>query len=149
MKLGNYTINNFCDSEFPDSLELADPYLIYCLDQLRDMVGSAIYPSPVEGALARLSGSPGSQHYAVDRLSKACDVFFKADPFKVYTILLTTGLFNGIGCYFDTKYMGKPHVMFHLDQRDSKLLWYRDNIYKYNHEYDFYPQLLNLFASTP
>jgi hypothetical protein len=150
MKLGDYTINNFVESEFPDSLELADPWFISSLDRLRDEVGSAIFPSPVAGALARLDGSTTSQHYAVNRLSKACDVFFKADSFKAYTVLLRSGLFSGIGVYFDVQYMGKPHVMFHLDQRKTPLMWYRDyGSYHYEYESGFYRNLLNLFHVAP
>lgn len=135
MFIHGVTIKNFIKEEFPEDPLFADPKLLIALDYLRDFIGYPIMPSPVSGALARFNGSKTSRHYAQGRLSTACDIFINADSFESYSKILQSGLFKGIGCYFDTKYGGKPHTMFHLDLRPKPLIWYR-NLGSYTYEYE-------------
>ena len=111
-------------SEDPD--KYAEPKLIYSLGKLRRLLGVSVYPSPVHGALARVSGSKTTQHYAVDRLSTACDVFIKGIPFEIFTKIMHSKLFTGIGIYLDTNGVdGLPWIMFHLDirERNFPFIW--------------------------
>lgn len=113
--------------EFADDPDnYAEPELIYSLGKLRKLLGTRMYPSPVKGSLARLDGSPTSQHYAVGRLSTACDVFIEGVPFEIFPKIMHSRLFTGIGIYLETRGAdGKPWVMFHLDirKRDYPFIW--------------------------
>jgi hypothetical protein len=120
---------------FPESPdEFADPELIYSLDDFRGITGSPLYPSPVDGALARFDGSITGRHYAVGRKSDAIDVFTDGSPAYVFIKAISCGLWGGVGVYLDTKYRNRPSVMFHLDKRPlingQPTIWFRDN-YKY------------------
>jgi hypothetical protein len=142
MILNGVQIKNYKKDEFPkDPTKYANPELIIRLDKLRDFLGKPVYPSPVKNALARFSGSKTSRHYAVGRLSDACDVFIEGDKFEVYSKVLKSNLFTGIGLYFDTKYKNKPWMMMHLDLRENPLMWFRDITYYYPHQKDFYKKL--------
>ena len=121
-----HQIKYFTPSEFsedPDKYLL--PKFIYALDTYRGKLGNnQILPSPVSGALARISGSHNSRHYIgssftnPERKSTAVDIFCEGIPFENYQILLASRLFKGIGVYLDTIGPdGKPWVMFHIDQR--------------------------------
>ena len=117
-------------SENPD--DYAEPKLIYNLDSFRKIVGRPISPSPVTGALARFDlDSINSRHYAVDRESDAIDVFVSAEPATTFIHAISCRLWGGIGIYFDTKFRGKQHIMYHLDCRPLKnglpVIWYRLN----------------------
>ncbi len=126
-------MKHFGPQEFPDPIAQAHPDLLLSLDALREYVGVPVIPSPVTGALARTDGSPKSMHYAGgDRLSKACDVFIDAPKFEVFTKVIKSDLFTGIGFYFDTYYKGILWMMLHLDLRLTPLMWYRDKDYYYN-----------------
>ncbi len=121
-------IKRFSIAEFPeDPDKFAEPQLIYKLNTFALQLGKAIYPSPVKGALARLSGSKTSQHYAINRKSTAVDIFCEGVPFFVLSELLVSKLFRGIGIYLDTDGVdGLPWVMFHVDLRPKKgspLIW--------------------------
>lgn len=113
-------------SEDPDIY--AEPQLIMNLDNYRKQLGNRVYPSPVEGALARFEDTAkGSEHYAISRKSTAIDIFPKGSILKAWTVAVASGLWTGIGVYFDTKYRGKPWCMLHLDNREKRLIWYRLN----------------------
>lgn len=113
-------------SEDPD--KCANPSLIYSLDSYRKRLDKSIYPSPVPGALARFNKeSKTSRHYAIERKSDAIDVFCEAPIFQAWSIAMHSGLWNGIGVYFDTKYCNKPWCMLHLDKRKYGSLWFREN----------------------
>ena len=78
-------IRRFTPGEFPeDPEELAEPRLIYSLDDFAVALGRPVHPSPVPGALARLDGSETSRHYAVGRRSDAVDVFCACPIFKAW-----------------------------------------------------------------
>lgn len=136
-------MKNFKPDEFPDDITLADPELLDRLDRLRDFMGSAIYPSPVPGALARTDlGAKSSQHYAVGRKSTAVDIFCAGEPFEAFIKILQSGLFQRVGVYFDTWFRGRRHVMFHIDLKPEKLLWFRnDGAYTYSHAARFHHYL--------
>ena len=115
-----------------DPNKLAEPALIYSLSKLRKILGSKMYPSPTPGALARSNGSKTSQHYAVDRLSTASDVFIEGAPFEIFSKIMYSKLFTGIGIYRNTKGPdGKPWVMFHLDirKREFPFIWFVHKLY--------------------
>ena len=130
-------IKNFKKSDFPeDPDQLAESDLIYTLQELREFLKSPIYPSPAKGALARLSGSIRSQHYAVNRKSTAIDVFIEGIPIDILVHILSFHKFNGIGFYpLTTGPNGKQWPMFHLDLRPvgfnerMPLIWIRDKVY--------------------
>lgn len=92
------------------------------------------WPSKVPGATARFDGSETSRHFAVGRLSDALDFFPGKEvdlPWFIFQ-LCSSGLFGGIGVYFDTKgFEMSSDIMFHVDCRPCimgfPLLWYRDN----------------------
>ncbi len=137
-------LRNFKEREFPESSVHAEPKLLYKLDDFRDYLNHPIYPSPVPGALARFD-TVTSQHSAVDRKSSAIDFFCACDPFEVFIKLLESKLFKRIGIYFDTFFMGEPHVMFHVDLKHQDLMWFRDGGYYYNTQDRFYWELRSKF----
>jgi hypothetical protein len=109
------------------------------MDELRDWCGEPIYPSPVSGALARFDKTDeDSHHYAgEDHKSRALDWFPGGSVQKAWLMAVTSGLFGGIGIYFDTKYQGKPWPMIHTDirERTPTLLWYREGGSYYYFQY--------------
>jgi len=125
------TKDNF--SEDPNE---ADPALIYAIDEFRHILGRSVYPSPVKGALARMTGSVNSRHYAVGRKTDAIDVFPSGDIKLAWLVAVTSGLFGGVGLYPFTHFKDKPWPMLHLDMRpferdggkdNHTLLWLRDD----------------------
>lgn len=133
IKYFNPATDNF--SENPD--DHADPRLIEHLDLFREILGSPVHPSPAIGALARFDKlAAGSRHYARDKKSQAIDVFCEGSIQLAFMTAITSGLFFGVGIYFDTYYRNRPQVMMHLDIRPPKngkpTIWYRDDgIYFY------------------
>lgn len=124
-------ISKFTPDEFSeDPDKYAEPELIYRLNFYRVKSKSKIKPSSIKGALARFDGGT-SQHTIKDnKLSKAVDIFQEGIPFKNYSLLLSMGLFNGIGIYLDTAGPdGLPWIMFHVDIRNrgygygNPLIW--------------------------
>ncbi len=128
----NY-VYRFSAGEFSeDPNKLAEPELIYSLGNLRKILGTKMRPSPVSGALARKYGSKTSQHYAVGRLSTGSDQFIEGVPFEIFSKIMYSQLFTGVGIYFDTKGPdGKPWVMFHLDirERETPFIWFVHKLY--------------------
>jgi hypothetical protein len=127
-------IKNFKKSEFPcDPDKYASPTLIYNLQALREHIGLPIYPSPVDGALARIDEeSRTSAHYsnpAEGLLSIAIDIFIQGNPFENFYHIINSCLYHRVGIYFDTYYSNKEWTMFHVDMRVEKQVnsvWYRD-----------------------
>lgn len=112
--------------------EHADPDLIYRLQDYRTALGCIIRPSLARGGLARFDGSATSRHYAVGRLSDACDLFPETPPEHAWATALRMPAFGGIGIYFDTRNnQGNPAYMIHLDLRPTvagvRTLWWRDD----------------------
>jgi len=127
MKINWSNINHFTPEEFSEDPDrFADPKLIIKLNIFRGLLGIPVYPSPVPGALARFDGDPESRHYAVGRQSDAVDVFCNCGIFRAWTAALHSGLWGGIGVYFDTKFRGGEWPMLHLDCRSKHVLWYRE-----------------------
>jgi hypothetical protein len=132
------TIPNFRPSEFSEDIQkYADPHMLRTLQRTRNLVGKSMYPSPVEGALARFnSKDKSSQHYAVDRKSTAVDCFVDEIPVKVFSLVWGDPEgFTGVGIYFNGMYRGKPQVRYHFDtrkieergyQKQQKLVWFVD-----------------------
>ena len=106
-------------------LSKVDSELILKIQALRTLSRIPMIPSPVEGAWARLEGSIGSRHYAIDRLSDAGDLFPERDRLMdVWLYAVQMPEFGGIGVYFDTDGVdGEPWPMIHLDLRPNRLLW--------------------------
>ena len=131
--------------EFSENPIYAEPLLIYSLDEARLITNEKMFPSPVKGALARFTGNPETEHYAIGRLSKAGDVFCEGYPLFNFLSILSSTLFNGVGIYLDTTGPdGYPWIMFHLDIRekgfneDQPLIWIADKVHGKNRY--FYPQ---------
>lgn len=139
-------IVRFQPDEFPEDPErCADIFFLRQLDAFAVELGSAVYPSPVPGGLARFDGSKTSRHYAVNRLSDACDIFCNCSISKSWTTALQ--FFGGVGVYFDTHYRGGPWPMLHVDMRPKALVWYRDDgKYHYPSEPGFYQTLFEKLA---
>lgn len=123
-----YHYPNFPEfGEFGVDLSLVDADLLHVIQHLRTASGIPMTPSPTEGAWGRTSGSPGSRHYAVGRLSDAGDIFPKKG--RVLDLWLAAQAFRhrligGIGLYADTRGPdGTPWPMIHLDLRPARLLW--------------------------
>lgn len=115
-------VDHFSKDEFSEDPDIfAEPLLIHSMDTLRKLCDCPIFPSPVNGALARANGSQKSRHYAVGRKSDALDFFIIGDFFKTYQTLITCNLFNGIGIYFNGIFDGKQHVRYHADLRPTGL----------------------------
>lgn len=126
----------FNSSEFPNKGEYTNVRLLSNLNQARELIKQRIYPSMVEGALARFGGSKTSQHYVgedlnnIIRKTTAIDVFAEGTPIENFQLIYGSGLFKGIGIYLDTNGPdGEPWVMFHLDIRDKgfgevPLIWF-------------------------
>ena len=114
-------VNHFLPKEFPEDPDLyASEEIIYALDKFRRILGKRIFPSKASGALARLTGSPDSQHYALDRESTAVDFFCEGSPIEAFHMMLLSKCFTGIGIYLCTNGNdGLPWVMFHGDVRDT------------------------------
>lgn len=128
-------VDHFQKGEFPENPDLyAEPSLIYMLDDFRALLNLPIYPSPANGALARFDGNPDSRHYAVDRKSDAVDIFVDGDIRHVWLTAMMSGLWGGVGVYFDTYYLSIKWPMLHLDLRpltslNSVTYWFRDGDY--------------------
>ena len=140
MKLTRFTMG-----EFPEDPEKhADIFFMRQLDAFAIALGSAVFPSPEPGALARFTGSSKSRHYAIGRQSDACDIFCNCPISKAWTTALQ--FFTGVGVYFDTHFRGGPWPMLHVDMRPRTLVWYRDVDYHYPGEDDFYLELFSKIA---
>lgn len=129
-------VKKLSPSEFSENPKHAEPELIYSLSDTRIAIDQKIYPSPVKGALARFTGRTTTQHYAVNRLSKACDVFCEGPPIQNFTTILSLNKFMGMGIYIDTTGPdGLPWIMFHLDIRTDgfapniPLIWIAEKVW--------------------
>lgn len=139
-------VPNFHPDEFPEDPDrYADPKLIYTLQAYRTRINQAVYPSPVKGALARFGINTTSQHSAVDRKSRAVDVFAEGVPVSNFACLITVPEIMGIGIYLDTNGPdAAPWIMFHMDIRgvgftaDVPLVWICKKVQGRNKYY--YPQ---------
>lgn len=135
-------IKSFKESEFrEDPHKYADPMLMLKLQRQRDLLGCEIWPSDAKGTLARLEHmtmcvsdyrfefvkEPSMHNVFLDKKSTAVDVFCNCDPFRAFVIIARSGLWPGVGVYFDTRdNKGLPRVMFHLDfGRKEPLMWIR------------------------
>ena len=131
-------IPNFSPEEFTENPnKYAEPDLIYNIQKTRSLFNKPIFPSPVDGALARTYGSQDSQHYIgsfikPERLSTALDWFCPSiSGHKVFWILYGSCLWTGIGVYFNGRWGGSPCLRYHTDIRPEQfqdrlpLIWYK------------------------
>lgn len=121
-------VEHFSPGEFPgDALNHADADLIIALDEFRSLLGMPVHPSPVLAGWYRTTGSAGSRHYAVGRLSDAGDVFPDCNITLAWFTALRQRTWGGIGVYLDTRGpSGNPWPMLHLDLRPGEqVLWMR------------------------
>lgn len=111
------------------------PKLLKTMDKFRELTGSPVFISPVEGGLGRFGGDSHSQHN-VDMWGevKAADMFptvpaNNAKGWKlveteeerqfIYEKALEAG-FTGIGLYTDTIYNNQTANMLHGDVREDR-----------------------------
>jgi len=122
-----WPLEHFSKEEFPVGvLKKTSSNLITRLAEFRKALGSSLIPTPVpEGIVRTDERSSGSQHYAIDRLSTAIDVFLPDTTDARVAFILACQFFTGVGIYYDTSLKGKPRVMLHLDMRESPLVWCR------------------------
>lgn len=151
---------NFDSKEFPeDPREYCEPEIIEKLQAQRDYMGAEIYPSLHPGGTARLYsfgmskreyiGSykkrPSMHCVLSDKKSTAVDWFSELCHFQTLCSVLKSGLWDGVGIYFDTICNdGNPDVMFHTDiGRGYNLFWLRvDGVYHYETEGELFYNLL-------
>jgi len=150
---------NFTKKEIPEfAAGLISKQMLENIQKYRTIIRNPFNISLAYGALFRFDGRKSSEHYVIvdpttDRLIKpstAIDGFPVCDIFKAWSMALSSGLFNGIGVYFDTNNNhGHPQPMLHLDLRVSPLIWYRDKgEYFYPHkDKDFFLNLKILLNS--
>lgn len=139
-------VSNFKPNEFPENPDLyAEPNLIYTLQDLRSIsAGNRIYPSPVNGALARFDGSKTSQHYVGPkdnpvRKSTAIDFFMEGIPIENMTMITSHPKIGGIGVYLDGIGVdGKHWVRFHIDIRDKGFINYVPTFWIVEKKFDNY-----------
>ena len=143
---------NFAIDEFPQGeTEFASFRLLTALQEFRDILGEAISPSKVKGALARFDGSETSDHFTdAMKASTGIDVFCDCGIFRAWTIAVSCRLWDSVGVYFDTRdNNGDRHPMLHLGLRKKRAIWLRDN-YVYGSpggsDKLFYDKLMRLFA---
>ncbi len=143
-------MKGFKKSEFSeDPNKFAHVRLLHALQEYRNVLDAPFYPSTADGALARFNKEAmSSQHYAKQRRSTAIDGFPDTNIFEAWTKAIHSGLFGGIGVYFDTKRKRHAWPMLHLDLRIKKLLWFRDEgEYRYSSEgAEFYMDLYDKFS---
>jgi len=146
-------IPNFSRDSFPvEDINFVSPTLIYTLQDFRDILGDAIWPSPIEAGLVR-QDDEGSMHYSnpPSQYSKAIDVFAKGNAFQNLMMAMNCQLWGGIGIYLDTEFQGKKWPMLHLDLRElgkghskkTALVWVRDWNSKYKYlQYENNPKYI-------
>lgn len=120
-------LDHFSADEFPEGVLMRmEADLILGLNEYRETLGHAVVPSPVLGGWYRLDGSVTSRHYAVNRLSDACDVFPRCDIRDALLVAMGCVWWGGIGVYLDTTGpSGHPEPMLHLDMRPDRVIWMR------------------------
>jgi len=125
----------FAQYELP--LHLVNAEVVSVLQRLRDMSGIPITPSPVPEGWARTSGSVGSRHYAVGRLSDAGDVFpARGRLLECWIRAQQIQEIGGLGLYIDTNGPdGLPWPMMHLDLRQTatRTFWIRTEKIAYHY----------------
>ncbi len=115
-------------------LSLTHADVILYLQRMRNIAGFPIYPGPYQENWGRKYGSTDSEHYAVNRLSRAGDVFARrGKALDLWLIALSFNRIKGIGLYADTKGVdGTPWPMLHFDLREgARLEWVRENGFYY------------------
>lgn len=144
---------NFTHKEIPPIVaKYMDKLILSRIQIFRNLIECPFNISMSAGALIRFDGSKTSEHYVViksgpyktEKSSKAIDGFPSCNIFKAWTTALSSGLFSGIGVYFDTSNnYGMSQPMLHLDLRPKSLIWYRDkDEYFYPHkDKDFFRKL--------
>lgn len=129
------SLKYFTPSEFGIWYPLMDNELLSKLDRFRELMGSPVTVSPVEGALGRHGGQGDTSQHNVDMWGtvKAIDVFPTINGLPIttaaqrqfaYDKAIEAG-FTGVGLYTDTS----PSNMMHLDVRKADTLakWSRIN----------------------
>jgi len=127
-------------SENWGNLSLVDPKLIYLTHDYRLYLNKALNISPVEGAVYAVNGHHDQSWHKIikgrNSLAMAMDVFPSCDIAFAWITALRFP-FGGIGIYPYAQY-GKLKGMLHLDIRPTvtKVLWYRDEAFKYHYLHD-------------
>lgn len=125
-------LKHFSPSEFGIWWPLMNPKQLKALDKFRELMGSPVFISPVEGGLGRHGGDVNSSQHNVDKwgMVNATDVFptVKANNAKGWKYISTEAErqlvfenakkagFTGIGLYTDTF----PGNMLHVDVRSDR-----------------------------
>ena len=113
-------VKHFNKNENWGDWKKVDPWLIYCLDALREIANRPII---IHCAYAENGHSDNSQHYK----GKAADIHIKGlNVVDQYLIAEKSNLFNGIGVY---PFWNNPGL--HIDIRNVPARWGRNaaNIY--------------------
>ena len=151
-------LKNFSENEFSENYMYGSYKLFWNIQKQRDILGKRIFPSMAYGALARFSKEDEySKHFSnkTTILSTALDWFTDGDPFQTWVSCITSGLWDGVGVYFDTNGNdGNPAVMFHTDfGRKNKAYWFRrwnsfknESMYVNHNDNHFWNQLLYNFT---
>ncbi len=114
-------------------LSLTDARTILTLQAIRTQGGFPIFPGLQQSNWGRTWGSEKSEHFGVDRLSTAGDVFpARGHVMRFWTLCQEQAAVGGIGLYLDTRRNGRPWLMVHLDLRPRpRMMWVRDEAGNY------------------
>lgn len=115
--------------EWPgDVLDYMTDGIVRTAQDVRGVSQVPMIPSPVEGAHIRFED--GTSRHAVGvggtlRKADATDLYLvnNADAGRLWQAVQRVKSVGGFGLYFDTIYDGEPRVMFHIDNRNPRLLW--------------------------
>jgi len=111
-------------------LGLVDARVFLYAQKIRTAINAPISPSWAKGGTGfHRANSLSSQHSCIGRLSTAGDWFpERGFVFKAWLSAIQCDEIGGIGLYNDTTGNdGKPQDMFHIDFRDYRIIWIRDN----------------------
>lgn len=140
--------------EWPSAIiEELHPDVIALAQEIREVTGCVMIPSPVERAHVRreIGGSTHNTNEGT-RLATGTDLFLRNEQAKIFWALAQTSKkLGGFGIYFDKQLHSEKRVMVHLDTRDTRVKWVcpsKENrtdpsvyIY-YNHEPELYLRTL-------
>lgn len=154
-------IKFFSKNEFDvNSQEMISFDLLYALDKLRGILGSAIYPSPASGAIVRpYEGGSKSWHCIIPGRNKygmAIDLFPTISIIDTALVAVSIPEIQGIGIYPFWRWGAKELIGgVHIDIRPpkasgEKVVWWRDaeGVYRYLHPGNIYVESKNILEAV-
>lgn len=114
--------------EWPEEIiNLMSDDIISLAQKVRKVCGTAMVPSPVPQAHARLINGSSMHCVGVNgkQKSQATDLFIlnNHDSSKVWELAQSVDGVGGFGMYFDKTLGGKKKTLIHIDTRSERILW--------------------------